>query len=84
MCALGDAFQAIVEFEPIAIWVMEFCVEISLGEAFVHRRLKKKRDATRSSRRQGKRSVRTRVEAGGAGGVTAEQFFGVSDVAGRI
>ena len=44
MCALGDAFQAIVEFEPIAIWVTEFCVEISLGEAFVLRRLKKERE----------------------------------------
>jgi hypothetical protein len=26
---VGDAFQAIVGFKPIAIWVSEFCVEIS-------------------------------------------------------
>ena len=26
---VGDAFQAIVGFLLIAIWVMEFCVEIS-------------------------------------------------------
>jgi hypothetical protein len=26
---VSDAFPAIVGFEPIAIWVMQFCVEIS-------------------------------------------------------
>lgn len=30
---VGDAFQAIVGFGPIAIWVRQFCVEISQGEA---------------------------------------------------
>jgi hypothetical protein len=35
---VGDALQAIVEFEPIAIWVRKFCVEISQGE--IGRRLK--------------------------------------------
>jgi hypothetical protein len=32
---VSDAFQAIVGFEPVAIWVRVFCVEISQGEAFV-------------------------------------------------
>jgi hypothetical protein len=31
---VGDALQAIVEFEPIAMWVREICVEISLGVLF--------------------------------------------------
>ena len=35
---VGDAFQAIVEFEPIAIWVRKFCVKISQSEAFALRR----------------------------------------------
>jgi hypothetical protein len=30
---VSDALQAIVRFEPIAIWVWKFCVEISQGEA---------------------------------------------------
>jgi hypothetical protein len=84
VCALSDALQAIVEFEPIAIWAREFCVEISQGEAFVLRRLKKKRDARQSNWRQEKRSMRVGIEAGGASGVTAERLFVVSDVAGRI
>ena len=84
MCALSDALQAIVEFEPIAIWAREFCVEISQGEVFVLRRLKKKKDAGQSNWRQEKRSMRPGVDAGGASGVTAERFFVVSGVAGRI
>ena len=72
MCALGDAFQASVEFEPIAIWVTEFCVEISLGEAFVLRHLKKKERCDTVEPAAGKRSMRARVEAGRATGVTAE------------
>jgi hypothetical protein len=35
---VSDALQAIVGFEPIAIGVRRFCVEISQGEAFVFRR----------------------------------------------
>ena len=31
---VSDALQAIVGFEPVAIWVRWFCVEISQGEAF--------------------------------------------------
>ena len=33
------AFLVIVGSDPIAIWVREFCVEISQGEAFTLRRL---------------------------------------------
>jgi hypothetical protein len=43
---VSDAFQAIVEFEPIAIWVREFCVEISQGEALALRRLRRERYET--------------------------------------
>jgi len=43
---VSDAFQAIVEFEPIAIWVREFCVEISQGEALTFRRPKRERYET--------------------------------------
>ena len=63
---------------------MEFCVEISQGEAFVLRRLKKKERCDTVELAVGKRCMRARLEAGGSGGVMAEQFFGVSDFASRI
>jgi hypothetical protein len=84
VCALSDAFQAIVEFEPIAIWARVFCVEISQGEALCFVAFKKERYET-VELAAGEAEMRTgrKFEAGGANGVTAERFF-VSDVAGRI
>lgn len=68
---VGDALQAIVELEPIAIWATEICVEISQG---VFSPPEKQRDATQSMTNGGKRSERAMwAKAGGTSGV-ADSF----------
>lgn len=74
---VGDALQAIVEFEPIAIWVRKFCVEISQSEALVLRRQKREiRDSRTGEPEESVARERGEFEAGGANGVAAESCFG--------
>ena len=75
---VSDAFQAIVEFEPIAIWVRKFCVKISQSEAFALRRYKKRdtRQSNRLAKESGERGRGFECKAGGASGVAAEGCFG--------
>ena len=83
---VGDAFQAIVEFEPIAIWVWKFCVKISQSEALALRRQNKERYETvePASQRKAERASGVEFKAGGANGVAAGSCFWFSDVAGRF
>jgi len=75
---VSDAFQAIVRFEPIAIWVRKFCVKISQSEAFALRRYKKRdtRQSNRLAKESGERGRGFECKAGGASGVAAEGCFG--------
>ena len=70
---VSDAFQAIVGFEPIAIWVKQFCVEISQAKRLHFATLKRE---IRNSRTGGRKAGRARAdlsEAGGANGVATGQ-----------
>jgi len=62
---VGDAFQAIVGFNLMAIWGMWFCVEIFSGEARASRSLQTREIRTEHRSRAEKRSTR----AGGKNGL---------------
>jgi hypothetical protein len=69
---VSDAFQAIVEFEPIAIWVREFCIKISQGEAFAfHHRKREKYETGHRTGGKAKQVSGVGVKTGEASGVAA-------------
>jgi len=74
---VSDAFQAIVEFEPIAIWVWKFCVKISQSEAFALRRKKERCETVEpASLRKAECASGVELKAGGVNGVAAEVVLG--------
>lgn len=64
---VGDAFQAIVGFKPIAIWVSEFCVEISQAGQSRSVRFEQEKYALAPDRTEGE--ARERVGMSGRSGM---------------
>jgi len=71
---VSDALQAIVGFEPIAIWVREICVEISQVVLFAICKLEEYETVDDPAVEESEASEQT-LSAGGTSGV-AGRFFG--------